>query len=241
MNKFKKFVNLIKRSLFNTGWTCNACGKEIFSGYFCEDCLKSIVKINKDKCFHCGRRTLYPVNYCDSCIEKNLNFDIARSVYEYQAPLSFVIQNFKYENAKYHAEFFANEMYEIFINENLYCDVITFVPMHEKRLRKRGYNQAELLAKELSKLVGVEVLDCITKTKETEHQANLTQKEREKNLKGTFKANKKVVAGKSVLLVDDVMTTGSTVDAISKELKRAGATKISVLTLASVSKIVKED
>ncbi|MBQ3235848.1 MAG: ComF family protein [Clostridia bacterium] len=240
MSKFKNAYNLIKRSLFNTGWTCNACGREIFSGYFCDECLKNIVKIGENKCLHCGRQAPYKTEYCDSCIEKNIGFDVARSVYEYTHPLSIVIQNFKYNNARYHAEFFAREMFEVYKAEKLSSDIVTFVPMHQNREQKRGYNQARLLAEELSKLSGVKLEECATKIKETENQANLSMSERVKNLKGTFKVDGKLVKGKSVLLIDDVLTTGSTVDVLSTAFKKAGAVKVSVLTLASVSKIVKQ-
>lgn len=236
MTKLENFTNLIKQALFNTEWTCNACGKEIFDGYFCKECLKDIVKIGENKCAHCGRQTPYPVPYCDSCVERNLSVDIMRSVFEYQPPISFVIQNFKYNNYKFHADYFAKEMHEIFIKDGLSCDVITFVPMSEKKLKKREYNQSKLLADAFSKLIGVKVLDCVQKVKDTENQADLSFKERVLNLKGAFKADKKLVKGKSVLLIDDVLTTGSTTNAVAEVLKKAGAIKVSVLTVASVSK-----
>ncbi len=236
MIKIKDFTNLIKRSLFNSSWTCNACGKEIFDGYFCDDCLSEIVKIGDNKCLRCGRQTPYPVPTCDSCMEKSLSVEIIRSVFSYGSPMSFVIQNFKYNNSKFHTDYFSKEMFEVYKRENLSCDIITFVPMSDKKLKKREYNQAELLANSLSKLIGVEVVDCVSKIKETENQANLTFKERVSNLKGAFRVDKKLVKGKSVLLVDDVLTTGSTVGVIGEALKRSGAIKVSVLTIASVSK-----
>ena len=238
MSKLKTFISGIKRALFNSGWTCNACGREIFSGYFCEDCLKKIEKIGENKCEHCGRITPYKTGYCDSCVDKNINFDIARSVYCYSQPLSYLIQNFKYDNFKYHAEFFAKEMFDLYNREGFNCDFVTFVPMSEKRLSKRGYNHAKLLAEEFSNLSNLEVIECLEKTRETENQANLSYQERVKNLQGSFKADKRLVKDKSVLLIDDVLTTGSTTDVVSRVLKKAGARKVSVLTVASVSKKV---
>ena len=132
-------------------------------------------------------------------------------------------------------------MANVYLEEDLSCDIITFVPMHPKRLKKRSYNQAELLAKELSKILNVQLVDCLQKVKDTKNQAKLSREERIKNLSDSFKVDKNLVKNKAVLLVDDVLTTGSTADTVSKVLIKAGAEKVRVLTLASVSKFVKED
>lgn len=227
--------NLID-AIFNDRWTCNVCYKEIFSGYFCDECNKNIEKISENKCLHCGRYTPYSVNYCDSCIEKNINFDIARSVYKYKIPISLLIQNFKYKNKKFHYRFFAGELYKLYKAENLNCDAVCFVPMTEERFSQTGYNHSELLAKEFCRLSNLELLDCIEKVKETERQATLTLTQRRKNLKSAFKTYKKFVNEKHVLLIDDVLTTGATSDAIAKLLKSKGAKSVTVLTVASVSK-----
>lgn len=240
MKTFDKISNLITKAFFYDKWTCNACGKEIFEGYFCKECQAKLVEITENKCNHCGRLSLSSVNFCDSCIENNLYFDVARSVFLYKEPISYLIQNFKYNNLKYLSNYFAEKMAEIYKSENFTCDFITFVPMSDKRLRKREYNQAEILAKNIGKLLNLEVRDIILKVRETEHQANLSFRERIKNLEGSFKVNKKDVKGLNILLIDDVLTTGSTVQTITKELKKKGAKKVSVLTLASVSKIKNE-
>ncbi len=229
--------NIFKRSLFHDRWTCNVCGKEIFEGYFCSDCQKGITKIAENKCLHCGRATKYSVKYCDSCVEKNINFDRALSVFDYKPPISFLIQNFKYQNKKYHAKYFAEELYSLFNSEGLMVDVVTFVPMHEDRLDERGYNHAELLAREFSLLSKIELKSLIEKVKETERQATLSLKERLKNLTSSFKVLKEQVNGKRILVIDDVLTTGATADVISKALKSAGAKEVIVLTVASVSRL----
>ena len=232
----QKIKNFIRNALFYEKWTCNICGAEIFSGIFCDNCNKKISHIKENRCEHCGRITYAKVPFCDSCKTQNLNFDKARSLYEYKEPISYLIQNFKYDNCRYLARIFAGELYSLYQEEGFELDVITFVPMHEERLVKRGYNQSQLLAEELSNLVGAPLINALTKTVETERQANLNLQERRKNLKGSFKADKKQVKDKSVLLVDDVLTTGSTVDVISELLKKAGAKSVYVLTIASVQK-----
>ena len=107
--------------------------------------------------------------------------------------------------------------------------------MTEKAERRRGYNQSKLLAQKLSERVGVQVVECLVKTKETQRQAKLTANERRKNLVDAFKViNKKVVKDKSVLIVDDVTTTGSTAQILAKKLKSAGVKKVYLITVASV-------
>ncbi|MBR6736834.1 MAG: ComF family protein [Clostridia bacterium] len=230
------FKNFIRNTLFYEKWTCNVCKAEIFSGAFCDDCNKSIQRIKEFKCEHCGRITHANVPFCDSCKTKNLNFNRARSVYNYTHPISAVIQNFKYENKQYLGRVFAQELYSVYKEEGFSPSVITFVPMHETRLKERGYNQAELLANELSMLCGVKVEKLAEKVVKTERQANLNLQERRNNLKGTFKVYKKEVIGKDILLIDDVLTTGSTADVLSEAFKKAGANSVIVLTVASVQK-----
>ena len=101
--------------------------------------------------------------------------------------------------------------------------------------KRRGYNQSKLLAQKLSELIGVDVLDCLIKTKETERQATLTGEQRRKNLVDAFKViDKKSVKDKSILIVDDVTTTGATAQIIAQKLKNAGAIKVYLITVASV-------
>lgn len=104
--------------------------------------------------------------------------------------------------------------------------------MHKKRRRKRGYNQAELLARELSEKTNLPCLDLLEKTRETVNQAKLDRAARMENLNGVFAVAAK--PPRSVILIDDVMTTGSTVNECCKTLKKAGAATVYVLTFASV-------
>ena len=232
----KFFKKILNRCLFYDRWTCNACKKEIFNGYFCSECLKEIEYIAENKCLHCGRITPYKVAFCDSCIEKNISFDRAFSVFNYKPPVSSLIQNLKYQGDKYIANYFASEMSSLYKREKIKVDGILFVPMHQDRLEERKFNHAKVIAEELSNLIGVEILDCITKVKETERQVKLSLKERLENLSSSFKVDKKQVEGKDLLLIDDVLTTGATAETISKLLKKKGAKSVTVLTVASVSK-----
>ena len=114
------------------------------------------------------------------------------------------------------------------------ADVVIPVPLHEKRLRKREFNQSALIAKYLAASQGITVmLDCLVKIRDTMPQVGLSSRERRKNIKGAFAINNRpLISGKDIVLVDDVVTTGATVRECSKVLKKAGARNIYVITLA---------
>lgn len=113
-------------------------------------------------------------------------------------------------------------------------DIITAVPMHKKDVKERGYNQSEMLAKELSKLLGVPYADTVVKIKRTKKQHNLKFTERKTNLSGAFKLiDKEIVSGKRVLLIDDIITSGNTLGKCCKVISRAKPTKICCATIAT--------
>ena len=91
----KKILEIIDNALFYDRWTCNVCGCEIFEGYFCSKCESEIERLLENKCEHCGRKTPYKVKFCNSCIERNTSFNLARSVFNYKSPIDKVIQKSK--------------------------------------------------------------------------------------------------------------------------------------------------
>lgn len=222
--------------LYNPKWRCNVCGKEIFDeGYFCKECLNSFPYNDKTFCQHCGRETETPADYCLTCKGFMVSVDTARSVFTYKKPINSLIKKAKYNHGRYLLTAFAEMMANLYFKNSFNADVICFVPMTEKRKRRRGYNQSEELAKALSEIIKVPVADCIVKSKETERQAKLGKADRRENLKGSFKVvDKKSVKDKVVLLVDDVTTTGATAEVIAERLKNSGAVKVRLLTVASV-------
>ena len=147
-----------------------------------------------------------------------------------------MIMGFKYSNKRYLAEIFAELCAFVLLKEFADSDFIINVPMHPKDKRKRGYNQTELLCKEISKKTGYTFVNGLfSKTKRTLRQATLSKEDRAKNLENAFKLeDKKAVKDKIILIVDDCMTTGATVEAIAKSLKKSKAKKVYVITVASV-------
>ena len=232
--KLEKCLNF----LFPVNLTCNLCGREIFSGeHFCEECESNLPKNNDVICNHCGRKVLNAEEYCNSCKGRETYFEKARSVFDYKEPIKGLIYQLKYNGKRYLAQIFASRMAMLYISNYYNCDFALAVPMSEQRLKVRKYNQAQLLAESLCEKVGIpHESDLLLKVVETARQTGLSASVRRQNLKGTFKiADKSRVKGKRILLVDDVMTTGATVECISELLIKNGAKEVLVLTVASVN------
>ena len=235
--KFReKLLKILTFGFYYPRWRCNSCGKEIFGGgFFCEECEKTLPYNGKTVCNHCGREIVNPAEYCSTCKETMVSVDKARSVFKYLKPISGLIRKAKYDNGKYILDYFAEKLSFLYFNEFFKSEVVCCVPMSEKRLKKRKYNQSEILAKKVAEKINVPFSDCILKIKETERQTTLNRKERLKNLIDSFKiADKKAVRGKNVLLVDDVSTTGATAESVAAKLKKAGALRVYVITVANV-------
>lgn len=229
-------MNIIKGiadALFPEGYTCLICGGELFNGEdFCTDCEKMITLNDGATCPVCGRRTKFN-QICLECKDQAPLFDKAVSALVYEKGVQTLILGYK-KKASYLRTYFARQLYKKCVK---FTDVdgVCFVPMTERAFRNRGYNQAELLAFDLSELLSLPLLKkAVEKVKESSPQKSLTRAERANNLKGCFRANRQVVQGKTLIVVDDVLTTGATAEAICKELKKKGAKKIYYATAASV-------
>ena len=228
----------IKDFFFPVDYTCNVCGREIFGGYFCKDCEDNLPEIKEARCAHCGRKTAYFTERCDSCSGRETYFEKARSVYEYDGAVKKLITDLKYEGKRYMSEIFGKALAELYFESGFNCDFCVFVPMSEERASSRGYDHAKLITKEFSRLSGVPLKeDVVVKSRETVQQMKLSREERQENLKGSFAIkNRKEIIGKRVLLIDDVMTTGATAESVCKLLVKGGAFSVNVLTVASVQK-----
>ncbi len=234
---FKSLRNFFRIHLYNPKWRCLSCKTEIFSGkYFCEECESKLPLIDTYYCEHCGRKLKVASSYCLSCKNKMTKIDRARSYYDYQKPINTLIMQLKYYGNMYLADVFAQDLANLYFKNYFNADLICCVPMSKKGMRKRGFNQSELLARALSEIVGVPVEVVLIKIKETANQAKLSREERLKNLKGAFRVTcKEKIKDKRVLIVDDVLTTGATSETIAEMLKNKGAKQVFLLTVASVS------
>ena len=229
MIKLKKFLN---DALFPNCFTCDLCGIETFGCNLCPDCLKTVSFNNGTVCPVCGRKTCL-AEICMECKAKAPVFKKAVSPLVYENGSAQLIAKFKNGSA-YLKDYFADIISEK-LKDFPEFDCIVYVPATEKSEYKRGYNQSELLAKSLSERIDKPVFNVLVKVKDTSEQKSLSRKERENNLNGCFKVEKRdLIKGRNVLLVDDVLTTGATADALSKKLLSAGAAHIYLATVASV-------
>lgn len=234
---FEKLATKIDELLCPKHLTCNLCGAEIFDdGDFCEDCLKKIKLNDGVICVNCGRVTNIPVKRCYSC-SGEWAIDKARSAFLYEDGAETLIKALKYGGKKYLAEILAPYLKNVYIKNFFAPDIITFVPMTENKVKARGFNQAEVIASALCKIIDNRPIALLLKIKDTPEQKSLDLNERKENLSKCFKVvDKNLVKDKKILLIDDVLTTGATAHAIAKTLKKAGAKTVYLLTVASVQK-----
>ncbi len=188
-------------------------------------CKQKIVVVSSQVCPACGR--LSPQGkYCLKCRKgKHLN-GIISAVYFEEGPTKEIIHNFKYnsvlEFGPYLGKIMAEKLAEI-PGKNL---VITSVPLHAKRLAQRGYNQAEILAKVVSSESKIPCLDLLKKIKKTKRQVGLLGRNRRRNLSGVFKFVGQDIKSKKIIIVDDITTTGTTLNECARVLKEKGAKEV---------------
>lgn len=211
---------------------CAVCGGVSPDG-ICPDCLDKLPKIPKIACPHCGR----DLNHCYcSYMRGECFYRLAAPCY-YREGMRNGICALKFRGVKVHAgwigELMAQTVEERFLAQGEWIDFIVPVPLSEKRLRERGFNQSLLLAQRMSGLLGLPLEDILIKYRDTAIQHDLNYEQRIKNLHDAFQvADKKELAGKRILIVDDVATTCTTLSECGKALYLAGAERVLCCTAA---------
>ncbi|MBR7186568.1 MAG: ComF family protein [Clostridia bacterium] len=215
-------------------FTCDVCGREVFGGErICAPCQKELPWNDQIVCPFCGRRVREP-GVCIECKQRPLGVIKARSVFVHEGEAARLIVRFK-RGEKYLFRTLAELALPLVQSEFEFIDAVIGVPMTERAVKKRGYNQAHLLAEQIAELSEKQVLAPVKKQRETDSQKFLSRREREKNLDGCFHVEKRsAVKGKRILIVDDTLTTGATVSALADALSRAGALQIYALTITGV-------
>jgi ComF family protein len=209
---------------------CVACGA--WGDWFCATCLATVRPISNPCCSHCGR-PLIREGCCTRCRESNSHLESIRSSSTYRRPLSHVIHALKYNGIRVLAEPLADIMWATWQSYSTQCDLIVPVPLHPKRVRERGYNQSALLARALGQRVGIRMANnVICRVRNTKPQVGLSRPERLQNMAGAFVSQHKLTGSPRILLIDDVCTTGATLEACAKVLLQTGAGSVHALTLA---------
>ncbi len=193
------------------------------------------MRIEEPFCMKCGKALeSRDAEYCMDCRKKGHAYDRGRALFRYDDRLRDSIAAFKYGGRREYKDFYAREMAGAFAVQvaRWKPEVLVPIPLHPRRKRKRGYNQAELLAKALGERWGLPVnSNILIRRENTRPQKQLDRRQRAENMKTAFKICENGVKFKTILLIDDIYTTGSTMDAAAKALKEKGAKKVYFLCI----------
>jgi ComF family protein len=238
MGIFSKFLELVYPP------KCHICQGFLISdgdgaGHICADCFESLVRITSPLCPVCGTPFISRVeqdHLCGDCLRNKPYFDALAAPFLYEGGIMDAIHQIKYNGRTYIAgsvgEFAASLAKERFGDTNGF--LMMPVPLHPKRLKERGFNQSLILARAIAQGLEIEIdFLSLRRIKYTQPQTGLKKIERRRNVRGAFGlAGSPDLKGKTVILVDDVATTGSTLNECAKVLKKGGCKKVFCLALA---------
>lgn len=214
--------------------------------WLCDECLKQVQRIEPPFCEVCGEAYEGAISgtfRCGNCTGLKLHFDFAIAACQAEGVVRELIHQFKY-NRRLHLRGVLGHLLGRTLDDTRLSALrahgwaLVPVPLHHARQRERDYNQSAELCRELSRTCGIPVVDALRRTRSTTAQASLSRHQRIENLRGAFQARPPVVSrgvlkGRAVLLVDDVLTTGSTTSECARVLRReAGVQKVVVITVA---------
>jgi len=206
--------------------------------FYCLEC-----KLNKTK--DSMAFTYEEFGFCSECSKeikttKDMTFDGKEDIemvicpFLYEGPIERAIKTFKFQGQKLYGKFLAN-LFVDFIKNLHYLDefdLIIPVPLHKKRLNERGFNQADILSKEIGEGLGIQVsYNSLMRLRDTKHQSSLNGIDRVENVKDAFWANEEIVKDKNIIIVDDIYTMGETTKYCATALKEAGANRIIVAAI----------
>jgi len=206
---------------------CAGCGQR--GTWICVGCDAALPLFTTPRCHRCGVPASYPHCECSSTPE---NLEQVRSVGPFDGWLRGAIVHFKFHGEWARAAHLGKPLAAA-VADMRQADALIAVPLHAARLRQRGFNQSLLLAQHAGALLGIEVKEALIRTRRTDAQVNLGSEQRTINVTGAFAVKPNFpVAGLSITLIDDVITTGSTLSACAEALITAGATSVSAASLA---------
>lgn len=249
-----RFIHTAGEAVLNTLFPrrCPVCDEAVkpFGRLICKDCDGALVVSGDPRCFRCGKplsESEREAEYCKDCGEKEHFFDRGYSLYEYGSAAKSLYR-FKYAGRREYAACYADDFVRLYEKgrdgllvrrkggitaEGRKIEALVPVPLHQARLKKRGYNQSEEYARVLSALTGVPVAGgLVRRVKNTLPMKDLDRESRRNNLKNAFIMGKNDVSLRSIAVVDDIYTTGSTADALALLFKRHGVRFVYVFTIA---------
>ena len=229
--------------IFPSNIYCMCCERPIDSKMpysLCGHCVRIVQWVDGNSCSKCGKPLYnYGSDTCKDCSLSNREFKRGFTTVRYSRVERDIIHQFKYRDRSYYGEKLAELMYERILSEDIDADLILPVPMYKLKERRRGYNQAGLLARALARNLDKPYYpDLLIRNLDTRPMSSLGAEERKKNLEGAFSVDgdkAHIIKDKTILLVDDIFTTGSTVNACSEALRKFGAASVYVLTFAAGS------
>ena len=209
---------------------CGGCGCR--GAHWCADCQNQVVLIESPFCKICGRPQKSP-GRCFGCLIDKPSFTNLRSWALYEGPVREAILRLKYKQNISLGLILADPLNSLFSDLNWDVDLVVPVPLGVARLKERGYNQADLIARPLALRRGIPCENQgLHRVRETRSQVGLSIDQRRENVKNAFQANPALVSGRRILVVDDVATSSATLDACAAALFTAGSKEVSCLTLA---------
>lgn len=216
---------------------CPVCDKVISrqKGLICPACRKTLRMVKAPRCICCGKHLEEEGRLrCRDCAGVHRGFDRGVALFEYKS-IHDSVYHFKNRGRVEYAEFYGEELRKwlLPVMREMKAEALVPIPLHPDKLRKRGYNQASILAKEISLGCGLPVReDILKRVRKNREQKSQNHVQRQNNMKKTFHIAQNDVKLKTIILVDDVFTTGNTLEAAAKELKRCGVDKVYFIALA---------
>jgi ComF family protein len=228
----QELVQSVKAGLLDLLFPPRCVGCRAVGEWLCPRCRAQIEFIQPPICPRCGRPTRHP-HLCAVCRRAPLSLDGIRAVAYFEGVLREAIHCFKYENLQALASPLGQFLVEYLIHHSLSAEVVVPVPLHPKRLVERGYNQSALLARQLAQQVHLPLVEnSLQRVKETAPQVGLNAQERRENVRHAFRCVDERLKGRRVLLIDDVCTTGATLEACGIALREQAVRSVWGLLLA---------
>ncbi len=238
MRKIKQKIKILYRGVLQAVYPrhCPVCDEIVRQRgeMICLECLDKLKILTPPWCMRCGKMVEDGEEYCRDCREREHAFERGRALYEYDSAAQSIYR-FKYAGRQEYADFYGEQIADYlgdFIRQ-LRPDGFVPIPLHRRRKARRGYNQAQLLAEAVGRQMNIPVYSkLLVRGRNTVPQKKLNFQERQNNLKKAFNISENDVKLKTIIVIDDIYTTGSTIDEAARALKAAGAERVYYITLA---------